>query len=112
VYVEGRVDDIINVGGRKVSPAHVERILEEHPQVAEAAVFALADSAGGVHTAAAIVARGTLDWAGLARYGEERLDVLSPWRYYEAASLPRNAMGKLVRRDLAALAAGPLRHPG
>jgi acyl-coenzyme A synthetase/AMP-(fatty) acid ligase len=112
VYVEGRIDDIINVGGRKVSPAHVERILEEHPNVAEAAVFALADPAGNIRTAAAIVPRGALDWAGLARHAADRLDVLAPFRYDEAPSLPRNDMGKLVRKDLARLAAGPLRHPG
>ncbi|HEX4780642.1 MAG TPA: class I adenylate-forming enzyme family protein [Usitatibacter sp.] len=111
VYVEGRVDDIINVGGRKVSPSYVERILEEHPHVAEAAVFALADPGGNVRTVAAIVARGAIDWASLARHAQERLDVLAPWHYHEASSLPRNTMGKLVRKEIPALAEGPLRHP-
>jgi hypothetical protein len=36
--------------------------------------------------------------------------VLAPCRYFQAASLPRNAMGKLERASLAGLAAGPLRH--
>jgi len=110
VFIEGRTDFVINVGGRKVSPEHVERCLEEHPAVAEAAVFAFEDAPGETRTAAAVVPRGALDWNALARHARSRLDVLAPCRYFEASRLPRNAMGKLERASLASLAGGPLRH--
>jgi acyl-coenzyme A synthetase/AMP-(fatty) acid ligase len=111
VFIEGRTDFVINVGGRKVSPEHVERCLEGHPGVAEVAVFAMEGEAGVTRTAAAVVRRGSLDWEALSRHAQSRLDVLAPSRYYEARSLPRNASGKLKRSEFAALAAGPLRHP-
>ena len=111
VFIEGRTDFVINVGGRKVSPEHAERCLEGHPGVAEAAVFAMEGEAGVTRTAAAVVRRGALDWEARARHAQSRLDVLAPSRYYEARSLPRNASGKLKRSEFAALAAGPLRHP-
>jgi acyl-coenzyme A synthetase/AMP-(fatty) acid ligase len=110
VYVEGRTDFVINVGGRKVSPEHIERCLEEDPAVAEAAVFAIDGEDGFTRAAAAIVPRAALDWAALARHAQSRLDVLAPSRYYEVESLPRNAMGKLERAGFARLASSPLRH--
>jgi len=111
VFIEGRTDFVINVGGRKVSPEHVERCLEEHPAVAQAAVFAIEGAAGLTRTAAIVVPRGSLDWGALARHAQARLDLTAPERYYEAESLPRNAMGKLERAGLAAFAEGLLRHP-
>lgn len=111
VYIEGRTDFVINVGGRKVSPEHVERCLEEYPGVAEAAVFAIDTGEGLTRTAAAVVPRGALDWAGLAHHARSRLEVLAPSRYHEAESLPRNAMGKLERAGLAEFGSAPLRYP-
>ena len=110
VFIEGRTDSVINVGGRKVSPEHVERCLEEHPGVAAAAVFAI-EERGETRIAAAVVAGNAFDWAGLALHARSRLDVLAPVRYHEVPDLPRNAMGKLLRAELPALAAGPLRYP-
>jgi acyl-coenzyme A synthetase/AMP-(fatty) acid ligase len=106
VFVEGRSDDIINVGGRKMAPATAEAILEGFPGVGEAAVFA-AQNAGdleGALVTAAIVVSGKLDWKALAAHARQRLEATAPLRYLEVARLPRNAMGKLVRdglRDLA-----------
>lgn len=111
VYIEGRSDFVINVGGRKVSPELVERCLEEHPGVAEAAVFAFEVAPGETRAAAAVVPREGLDWAALARHARSRLDVLAPSRYFEAPGLPRNAMGKLRRESIPALASKTLRYP-
>lgn len=101
VFVEGRVDDIINVGGHKVSPRVVEALLEEFPGVREAAVFVDGVGIEGARMAAAIVAAGPLDLKALAAYGRAQLGVRAPVRYVEVEALPRNAMGKLVREGLA-----------
>jgi acyl-coenzyme A synthetase/AMP-(fatty) acid ligase len=101
VFVEGRIDDIVNVGGRKVSPRYVESILEEFPGVREAAVFVAEEGPEGQRIAAAIVASGPVDWAKLAAHAHAQLDVRAPVRYFEMTSLPRNAMGKLLREGLA-----------
>lgn len=97
LYIDGRIDHIINTGGRKVSPEYVEAILMEFAGVRDAAVFPIEDGAGGTHLAAAIVPSGALDWAALRAYAQERLHVMTPAKYLEVPSLPRNAMGKLER---------------
>ena len=43
LFLQGRLDDMINVGGEKVWPQEVERILEQHPGVEEAAVVGFPD---------------------------------------------------------------------
>ncbi|MGZ5032130.1 MAG: class I adenylate-forming enzyme family protein [Usitatibacter sp.] len=103
VFLEGRIDDIINMGGRKVSPSFVESVLEDHPSVREAAVFVAGEGVGGTRIAAAIVPAGPIDWSALNAYALRELDVRAPVAYYEAASLPRNAMGKLQRAEITRL---------
>jgi len=99
LFVEGRVDDIINLGGRKLSPRHAEAVLEDFPGVREAAVYAFED-AGTLRIAAAIVASGDLDWKALERHAHSALEIFAPARYHAVESLPRNSAGKLLRREL------------
>ena len=100
LYLEGRVDHLINLGGYKVAPEYVESILMEFPGVREAAVFPEAGEAGASRLAAAIVPSGSLDWPALRAHAIARLHVMAPARYLEVASLPRNAMGKLERDQI------------
>ena len=109
LYVEGRLDSVINVGGRKVSPEHVEERLAAFEGVQECAVFAVLGPDGQPRVAAAIVPGPVLDWKALAAHATALLDVLAPTYYHEVESLPRNAMGKLMRGELAPLSAAPLR---
>jgi acyl-coenzyme A synthetase/AMP-(fatty) acid ligase len=102
VFVEGRVDDVINLGGRKVSPRFVESILEEFPGVREAAAYVAGEGIGGPRLAAAIVPSGALDWLALARHAARVLEVRAPAHYFELDALPRNAAGKLLRAGLPA----------
>jgi acyl-coenzyme A synthetase/AMP-(fatty) acid ligase len=97
LYVEGRSDDVINLGGRKFLPAAIEAMLEEHPGVREAAVFL---PEGAERLEAAIVGDPALDLAALARSCAQRLELLAPARFHRVASLPRNALGKLEREKL------------
>jgi hypothetical protein len=59
LFIEGRLKEIINRGGEKVSPREVEEILLQHPAVAQAVVFALPDKSLGQEVAAAVVLRDT-----------------------------------------------------
>ncbi len=100
LFVEGRADDIINLGGRKLSPRIAEALLEDFPGVREAAVYAF-EEAGEARIAAAIVASGDLDWKALDRHARGALEVLAPACYHAVDALPRNSAGKLLRKELA-----------
>jgi acyl-coenzyme A synthetase/AMP-(fatty) acid ligase len=102
LYVQGRVDEIMNVGGRKLTPELAESILQEHPGVGDAAVFALDELSIG----AMVVVNAPIDWHALDAAVRGRLEGLAPRRYYEVREVPRNVMGKIRRPELAALAAG------
>ncbi len=110
VYIQGRVDEILSVGGRKLTPRHAEEVLEQDPAVREAAVFPL----DAMSLGALIAAKGPVDWARLDALAKSRLEVFAPARYYEVRELPRNLAGKIQRQGLAAMAASgaaALRHP-
>ena len=96
VYIEGRADDVINAGGRKAAPAYLERVLESHPLVQQAAVFGW-EEAGSVSVAAVIVPSGPVDWRALHAFALARLSTLAPARYFEARELPRGELAKLDR---------------
>src|SRR5262249_18042649 len=57
VFIKGRAKEFINRGGVKISPHEIEGVLLEHPNVAEAVVFAIPESRLGEEVAAAIVLR-------------------------------------------------------
>jgi O-succinylbenzoic acid--CoA ligase len=98
--------DLIVSGGENVYPAEVERVLLEHPDVADAGVAAVPDGEFGGRPAAWIVLRAgadaRVDDAGLARFCRERLAPYKVPRAFRAVeALPRNALGKLQRARLA-----------
>jgi acyl-CoA synthetase (AMP-forming)/AMP-acid ligase II/acyl carrier protein len=57
LFIEGRIKEIINRGGEKISPREVEEALLQHPAVAQAVVFALPDKLLGQDVGAAVVLR-------------------------------------------------------
>ena len=105
LFVRGRRSELILRGGANVYPAEVERVLREHAAVADAAVLGVADDRLGQRVAAAVVlapdARVTADElrahcaAELARYKV-------PDDIRMVGTLPRNAMGKVIKRELIA----------
>jgi acyl-CoA synthetase (AMP-forming)/AMP-acid ligase II len=100
----GRIKDLINRGGEKISPAEVEAVLLEHPAVAEAAVFGVPDQKYGEEVSAAVVLRGAATAQELQTYCKTRLaDFEVPKLIHLVSTIPRNAMGKVKRRDLTAL---------
>jgi long-chain acyl-CoA synthetase len=91
-------------GGANVSPSEVEGVLLRHPSVAAAVVFGVPDERLGERVAALVVpADAGLDAAGLGSFCAARLARYKiPELWGRAGSLPTNAMGKIIRTDLAA----------
>jgi malonyl-CoA/methylmalonyl-CoA synthetase len=98
----GRKHDLIIVSGYNVYPQVVERVLGECPGVRECAVFGVSDRQRGESVAAAIVRSDAgLDEARLRAWIADRLiHYQQPRQIHFVQSLPRNALGKVVRRDL------------
>jgi len=106
LYVLDRRQDLIVSGGENVYPAEVESVLLAHPAIREAGVTALADDRFG-HRPAAIVRLhegATADADLLREHCRERLAAYKvPVRIeFSPDPLPRNAAGKLLRRELCA----------
>ncbi|MFE6924659.1 class I adenylate-forming enzyme family protein [Nocardia sp. NPDC057663] len=102
--VSGRRTDLILRGGENVYPTEIENVLCEHPAVAECAVFGVAHPDLGQEVAAVVVAEpGAVDPEELRAFVAARLayfKVPARWRI-TADALPRNATGKVTRRELA-----------
>lgn len=99
LIVHGRKVDTIVSGGENVMPQEVEAVLLSHPAVAEAAVFGRPDPEWGEAVTAAVVLRAPA--SDLKAFTRERL---APFKVPKAIervdALPRNAAGKVLRREL------------
>ncbi len=103
VYLAGRQADLIIRGGENIAPEEVEAVLGTHPAVEEAAVFGVPDEEWGERVAAAVVCRpgATVTAEELVEYCHQRLaSYKKPERVFFLDALPRNALGKLLRREL------------
>ena len=103
LYVLDRRDDLIVSGGENVYPAEVEAALLAHPAVEDAGVFGLADPAWGAVVAAAVKPRAGFEVSTdeLLAFCRQRLAGYKVPRQIEfRGELPRNASGKLLRREL------------
>jgi long-chain acyl-CoA synthetase len=108
LWIEGRVSDMINRGGMKVFPGDVEEVLRLDPAVADCAVVGAPDDRLGEVPWAFIVATDPLidlDPKALAATARERLAPYKiPTRFVAVKELPRNEAGKVLHRELLALA--------
>ncbi len=102
--IRGRIKELINRGGEKISPERVEGVLSGHPDVLEVAVFGVPDKMYGEAVAAVIVPRVSPapTPAELAVYCRARLAAFEvPATFREASELPHTAKGSLDRRAVA-----------
>ena len=98
----GRLKELINRGGEKISPLEVDAALLEHPAVAEAVCFAAPDEMYGECVQAAVVLRDDCEQKDIQDFCRERLaDFKVPDVIYFADELPRTATGKIQRRHVA-----------
>jgi malonyl-CoA/methylmalonyl-CoA synthetase len=98
--------DIIKTGGEKVSALEIEEVLLTHPGIAECAVVGVPDEEWGERVAAVVVTRceTELTLEELRAWARERLAVYKvPSRLRVVDSLPRNAMGKVIKPEVARL---------
>jgi malonyl-CoA/methylmalonyl-CoA synthetase len=101
--------DIIKTGGYKVSALEIEEVLRTHPAILECAVVGVADPEWGERVSAAVELRpgAALDLETLKTWAKEQL---APYKIPRALrvveTLPRNAMGKVTKPDVAALFRG------
>jgi acyl-CoA synthetase (AMP-forming)/AMP-acid ligase II len=103
--IVGRIKEIINRGGEKVSPLEVDDVLMEHPGIQQVVTFALPHKLLGEEVAAAIVLTegATLTLGDVQTFAAERLAQFKlPKKIVIVDEIPKGATGKLQRIGLAA----------
>jgi fatty-acyl-CoA synthase len=103
LYIVDRLKDMILSGGENVASLEVERVLYEHPGVAEAAVVGRPDERWGEVPVAYVVAKADFqgDAAEIVEFCAQRLAKFkSPKAVRIIEALPRNPSGKVLKRDL------------
>lgn len=105
-YIVDRVKDMISIGGLKVYPAEVERVLLDHPGVEQAAVVGFSNGVLGEEVAAFIVQRGNAEGslvADLKAFCRRHLaNYKMPKHVFLIEELPRNPSGKVLKTELRA----------
>jgi acyl-CoA synthetase (AMP-forming)/AMP-acid ligase II len=104
----GRLKELINRGGEKISPREIDEVLLTHPAVAEAVCFGVPHPTWGEEVAAAVVLRENASESDLLAYCKERLsDFKRPKKIHITEQIPRTATGKIQRRVVAQVYSQP-----
>ncbi|HXI25442.1 MAG TPA: acyl--CoA ligase [Pyrinomonadaceae bacterium] len=102
----GRIKELINRGGEKISPREIDEVLLCHPSVAEACCFGIPDRVYGEGVAAVVVLKDAATEKDLIAHCRSSLsDFKCPTTIYITDSIPRTATGKIQRRNVAAAVA-------
>lgn len=108
LFLTGRIKEMINRGGEKISPTMVDIVLQANPKVEDAVSFGVPDEKYGEEINAAVVLRPgqSADEDELKRYALANLAPFEvPKRFFFVSDLPRTGKGAPDRRGLAALLA-------
>jgi len=107
VWLLGRVDDVMNISGHRISTTEVESALVSHPKVAEAAVVGATDPTTGQGIVAFVILRGGNDEEGADlvkelrnHVGKEIGPIAKPRQIMIVPELPKTRSGKIMRRLL------------
>lgn len=112
LFLTGRLKDMINRGGEKITPLEIEEVLLEHPSVAQAVIFAVPHASLGEDFVAAVVLKPaeTVTESELREFVAARLaEFKTPRQVLILAEIPQTATGKLRRSELAATLADQLK---
>ena len=104
LHLTGRLKEIINRGGEKISPREIDEVLLAHPAVRQALAFAVTHAQLGEEVAAAVELRPgqSVDEAGLRQWAADRLPAFKVPRIIRIVeSIPKGPTGKLQRIGLA-----------
>ncbi|MGB9375465.1 MAG: acetate--CoA ligase [Jiangellales bacterium] len=106
LWLLGRVDDVMNVSGHRISTTEVESALVSHPDVAEAAVVGATDETTGQGIVAFVILRGSAHAdentvANLRNHVAQEIGpIAKPRQIMVVAELPKTRSGKIMRRLL------------
>jgi acyl-coenzyme A synthetase/AMP-(fatty) acid ligase len=100
--VTGRINEIINRGGTKVSPETIEEALKKHPKVEDVAVVGMLDEIGIEQIWVAVRSRGgeEIDIGNMFDFCREATPMHIPDRIFQVKDIPRNRLGKISRETL------------
>jgi long-chain acyl-CoA synthetase len=106
VIFAGRGDDMMILGTINIFPSEIEGVAMDFPGLAECAAFGVHSATLGDVPMLAVVetSAGALDTAALLAHCRAKLGLRAPRKVVLVPALPRNGVGKVLRRDLAALA--------
>jgi fatty-acyl-CoA synthase len=103
LYITDRIKDMVISGGENVYPAEVENALYEHPSIVEVAVVGLPDERWGEAVTAVVVMKDgeQLELDELREFADDKLARYKlPTRLLTINEIPRNASGKVLKREL------------
>ncbi len=109
LWLLGRVDDVMNISGHRISTTEVESALVSHPAVAEAAVVGATDATTGQAIIAYVILRGgeDVDEQLLRQHVADEIGAIAkPKKIYITPDLPKTRSGKIMRRLLRDVAEG------
>jgi propionyl-CoA synthetase len=111
VYVMGRIDDVLNVAGHRLSTGSMEEVLAQHPAVAECAVIGVPDALKGQVPVGFVVLKAGADApelaAELVRMVRDQIGPVAAFRDVRVVSkLPKTRSGKILRATMRTIAAG------
>ncbi len=102
--ISGRLKEIINKGGEKISPLEVDNVLMDHPLIDQAVCFGYEDKMLGENIASAIIIKNgeTCSENDVLKYAQEKLAKFKiPKKIFFVEEIPKGATGKLQRNVLA-----------
>ena len=112
LWLLGRVDDVMNISGHRISTAEVESALVDHPSVAEAAVVGATDETTGQAIIGYVILRGSYESSNELRdeirshVAEKLGPIARPKAVFLVPDLPKTRSGKIMRRLLRDVAEG------
>jgi propionyl-CoA synthetase len=111
LFVMGRIDDVINVAGHRMSTGSIEEVLATHPAVAECAVIGVPDEIKGQVPRGLVVLKAGDSAEGLAEEliaaVREEIGAVAAFRLVDVVpALPKTRSGKILRKTLRGIAAG------
>ncbi|XP_073292948.1 probable CoA ligase CCL9 [Primulina huaijiensis] len=104
LHLVGRIKELINRGGEKISPIEVDAVLLSHPEIAQAVAFGVPDDKYGEEINCAVIPRegSNLDEAEVSRFCKKNLAAFKvPKKVFITDLLPKTATGKIQRRIVA-----------
>jgi propionyl-CoA synthetase len=111
LFVMGRIDDVINVAGHRLSTGAIEEVLATHPSVAECAVIGVADEIKGQSPRGLVVVKAGAPTEGLIEelvaLVRNEIGAVAAFKLVDVVpALPKTRSGKILRKTMRGIAAG------